>query len=391
MKMKSIFLSMLAIAVLASCSKEELNLSPPGPQEPQGEKVMLTLNFAGAATTKVSGAATDAADKAIQDVNVFVLNATGVIIHKAYQDGLGTGTEAKSVTIETTNSAHSVIVIANLGENQIGAGGDLNVLSRTDLETKTQSLLNATAPFQSAGHVIMTGEADITGMPSVPGGAGTPQADVQMYFIGAKIKLTQMIGHADLKGEYGTTFKFSRAYLKNVQTNSYYLPRTTGTPPSDYITGITTAYASGINVATQTEVSDFLEDLSGHSSFGPTTSNPINNVGYWYVFEDNKGVDEASTRLIIEMLWKKTSGEGMTTKKYFNVIFADGDIEAIKAGKVYDVKLTFKGNFNSEDDSTDPGDGGGGSDDDDTPNVKVSLGVTVTPSEWADRPTNKPF
>ena len=80
----------------------------------------------------------------------------------------------------------------------------------------------------------------------------------------------------------------------------------------------------------------------------------------------------------------------MNKSKYFNVIFAAGDIAQIQAGKVYDVKLTLNGNFNSKDD-TDPGDGGGGSDDDQTANVKVNVGITVTPTEWAKTDVAKPF
>ena len=72
----------------------------------------------------------------------------------------------------------------------------------------------------------------------------------------------------------------------------------------------------------------------------------------------------------------------------FNVIFAPGDKGEIKAGQAYNVALTFNGDFRPEDEG---GNGGGGDDNPDQPNVNANVAITVTPADWTDQSTEKPF
>ena len=60
----------------------------------------------------------------------------------------------------------------------------------------------------------------------------------------------------------------------------------------------------------------------------------------------------------------------------------------IEAGKAYNVDLTFNGDFRPE---SEGGNGGGGDDNPDKPNISANVGITVTPAEWTNTSTPKPF
>nr|WP_242506921.1 hypothetical protein [Parabacteroides goldsteinii] len=120
------------------------------------------------------------------------------------------------------------------------------------------------------------------------------------------------------------------------------------------------------------------------------------DIAHWYVFENNPtsvASAEHPTILVVEVEWTKVKGNGTDVQeekvmKMFNVIFAPGDKGVIKAGQAYNVALTFNGDFRPE---SDGGNGGGGDDNPDQPNVNANVAITVTPANWTDQSTEKPF
>lgn len=399
MKVKSIFVSMLAIAALASCSRQEF-VDPPSPQE--GSKMLVDITLSNGEQTKAQGPATVAQDKTINNVTVFFLNATDQIVSKTYvpQASLADGTDGvKTATVETRSTATQMMVIANLGEDR--TTGTLNVSTKSQLEGVVQSLITSgasPAPVQVATDVLMSGEGAVQNMTaSQDGSASTADASVTLNFIAAKITLSSIALGNDVKGTYGTDFKFTRAFLLNVQTNSWYFPTTTGSyipDPKAYANGSAWDNHWGDNPGYPV-VTDFSQALD----FSDMT-NPQTDIAHWYVFENDPtsvASSEHPTILVVEVEWTKTQADNtdidhpiaeQKVMKMFNVIFAPGDKGVIKAGQAYNVALTFNGDFRPE---SDGGNGGGGDDNPDQPNVNANVAITVTPANWTDQSTEKPF
>lgn len=397
--MKSIFLSMLAIAALASCTKENFNVDPP---VPQGEKMLVDITLSSGKKTKAAGPATAAQDKTIDNVTVFFLNATDQIVSKHYVNSVGltedeTDPAAKTATIETRSTAVNMMVIANIGESRVGTGGTLDVATRAQLVKVVQDLATTAPPLnpvQVKGDVLMSGEGTVNDMTPQEGGASTADASATLNFIPAKITLAKIALGADVQGVYNTDFKFTRAFLLNVQTKSHYFPTTNSYIPDPK------AYANGVAWEASWSNPDphypVVTDFNQALNF-PDMEAAKTDIAHWYVFEnDPASVVPADnpTTLVIEVEWTKTKanpGAGVEeekVKKLFNVIFAPGDKGAIEAGKAYNVDLTFNGDFRPE---SEGGNGGGGDDDPDKPNISANVGITVAPAEWADTSTPKPF
>lgn len=397
MKVKSIFVSMLAIAALASCARQEF-IDPPGPK---GKEMVVDLTISGSAlsTSKAAGAATNATDKTIKDLTVFGVNQTsGAVITKKYfatgelTDDTGTPGN-KIVEFATTDQTTEIHVIANIGEDLTVAGKDLNVNSLKSLQNVKASLIVpvTNAPKQTEGNVLMSGstQAVIPATPAGPGGAGAANgtASVILNFIASKIILTALNRTATSQGVYGTDFTFDNALLTNVQTSAYYV-RDAGSYIGEIAAGVRPAlapltWATGRNGQADQEVTDFNQTIST-TNFDNT--HPIENVAYWYVFENSDQTKH--TNLLIQYSWLKTTDQPMVTQ-YFPVTFGGGDKPAIEPGQAYAVTLTFNGDFRPENQGG--GGGGGGTDDPDTPVVPGAVDVTVTPTDWNDAPTAKPF
>ena len=395
--MKSIFLSMLAIAVLASCSKEELNLSPPGPQEPQGEKVTVKLTIGGnPLTTKVGGAATNTEDQKIDNLTLFGVNGTsGHIITKTYfaSDKLGAGSgQAKTAAFETTDQTTEIYAIANVGSDLTdGAGEALNVPTLTELKKAKASLLNSSdAPAQTQGNVLMSGSTT-----SITNGGSSLTASITLNFIASKIILKSLTRDGASTGAYGTDFQFQAAILNYVNTDAYYMVGTNS--HIDAIASVrptmTMAWATGrASGGTGTVVTDFNQSLISSvtsANFSPG-STAVEDLGYWYVFENSDA--GTPTTLLIHYLWKESNTGAMDKDMYFPVTFQTGHDGGLVPGQAYAVALTFKGNFQPTDvPGGGGGTGGGGTTDPELPITPGDVTVTVTPVPWTDTAVNKPF
>ena len=381
MKVKSIFLSMLAIAALASCSKEEAGIDPP---VPQGEKMVVDLSVDTGIDTKAIGVPGADEDKAISDLTVFFVDGAGSIITKKY---LNTGdlTDAagvKSAKIETKSTAVKMLAIANVGSDLTTGANPLNVGSETLLKAVVKSLITSSNTNQVKGNLLMSADKST----SAP---WTANANATAKFVAAKITLSSLSLGSSVQGVYGTDFKFEGAFLLNVQTNSYYFPTSGSYVPTapNYVNGVNWQPGWGDNPG-HTVVSEFNLDLSGVVDM----TTPATDQGHFYVFENRPTSTDKTqnpTTLAVQVEWKKKKNPETKVKKMFNVIFAPGEAGVIEAGKAYNVALTFNGDFRPEEDGG--GSGGGGTDTPDEQNLPTNVTVSVTPASWTDTSTNKPF
>lgn len=375
--MKSIFLSMLTIAALASCSKEEVSV-PPGPE---GEGKVIELTIGGTPLSVKSATASDNnADQAITDLTVFGVSTTGSIVTKKYFSGTdvtAASGAAKSVEFETKTTTESIYAIANIGSDLTGT--DLNVSTLADLKKKTVSLLKSSAPSQTQGNVLMSGTTSAITLVS----GTTYTADITLGFISSKLILSQLKRGAGSQGDYGTDFTIVAAILNNVQTSAYYVANGTSYIPASL------SWATGLPTSGDTQVADFNEAITiGTSQADDFSAGKSVDLNYhWYVFENNDG--SKPTTLLLHYTWKQN--DGVTKDMYFPVTLKDGaGFEGkLEPGKAYAITMTLSGDFRTETDGG--GSGGGGTEDPDKPVTNGSVTVTVTPTAWNTTSVDKEF
>lgn len=376
--MKSIFLSMLTIAALASCSKEEVSV-PPGPE---GERKVIELTIGGTPLSVKSTTASDNdADQAISDLTVFGVSTTGSIVTKKYFSGTdvtAASGAAKSVEFETKTTTESIYAIANIGSDLTGT--DLNVSTLADLKKKTVSLLKSSAPSQTQGNVLMSGTTSTITLVS----GTTYTADITLGFISSKLILSQLKRGAGSQGDYGTDFTIEAAILNNVQTSASYVA--TG---GSYIPAAL-SWATGLTSSSITDkVADFNNAITiGTSQAADFDANKVVNLNYhWYVFENNDG--SKPTTLLLHYKWKQK--DQVMKDMYFPVTLKEGaGFEGkLEPGKAYAITMTLSGDFRTETDGG--GSGGGGTEDPEKPVTNGSVTVTVTPTAWTTTSVDKEF
>lgn len=407
--MKTVFLSMLAIAALASCSRQDF-IDPPGPNPQEGEKMLVDITLGNGEMTKATGVPSGTEEKTITDITVFFLNSSNQIVSRTFVTGGGNLTDDdqnpghKKATVETRTTASQVMVIANIGEDRTATGKTLNVSTKDQLVAVLQDLAVSDGnqppvllPFQEKSNLLMSGEGTVSTMS--PGGSPTDPftatASVQLNYIAAKITLKSITVTDQAQGNYGDgqDFIFTKAYLLNVQTKSHYFqPYLPANADLAFANGTWDTDAWGEN--TLPLVPDFNQALTIPSI---TPNTPVTDLAHWYVFENNPASTTKAdhpTILAVQIKWKEKESNGgdiptdVYTNKNFNVIFAPGDKGVIEAGKAYDVALSFSGDFRP---GTSGGNAGGGEDKPDEPNIKANVTVTVTPADWTPTPTEKPF
>ena len=246
MKVKSLFLSMCAIAALTSCSQSD-DVAPTGGDAPEA-KVILKLEGDGVNATRAAGAEEPATESgaAIKDVTVFFFNQTGFIVGKPQY------IEAASIgnPITTTTNAAEVVVIANLGSDLSGSTFK-NVASLSQLQTLDfSSIAGSTGSF-----TVNQSETNLysSGMGEIAFNDNTGQASVTLHFVAAKIKTVKIAWAADqnyaatesdLTTDKTKWFTIKKVYMMTAQTNSPLIPSNTGTwggfVPQNY------AFAGGV-------------------------------------------------------------------------------------------------------------------------------------------------
>ena len=152
MKVKSLFLSMCAIAALASCSQNDE--VAPEVSNAKEAKVVLQLKGDGVATRANGTVDGEATETEIKDMTVFFFNTAGSII----KSPVYILKEKINDPIETTTDAAQVAVIANLGTNETG-GKFKDVKSLEQLKKVSFSSISGSAPAtvnQSFTNVYMS-------------------------------------------------------------------------------------------------------------------------------------------------------------------------------------------------------------------------------------------
>ncbi len=406
MKVKSLLLSMCAIAALAGCSQndDEITGVSNGPEA----KVILKLAGAGdQATSRAAGIPGDLEQENVRvnDLTVFIFNKVGTVITKQYLGSPSTG-ENK---ISTTTDAHEVAVVANTGD--LTGLGKLfaTVASKDALKAVVANMLAAPDNVagdvtQKDGNLYMSGLETLTGFIDDGNGGQKAEVTVPLHFLSARLSLLEISYNGKgtnnvyaQAGDFGTNqdanFTITRVYLMNVQRATCFLPGIDG--GSDYIAAPLKQFTGGVawgdpwtDVAPNAyKPNNEYTIEAGTDKFSPT-SNKITDIGHWYTFANTDVSDIADhpTALVVEVQWRKVKAEtGQTpvTEElqtlYFTTYFGGGDQAELEAGKSYTVKLELNGNFKP---TNEGGSGGGGTTDPTKPTVSSSVNVTVTPAKW---------
>lgn len=396
MKVKSLFLSMCAIAALASCSQSD-DVAPSGSDAP---KATVTLKLEGdGVNTRAAGTSEAATEDgaAIKNVTVFFFNQTGFIV------GTPQFITATNISnpITTTTDAAEVVVIANLGD-KTGDGTFNGIASLSQLQK-----LDFSSIAGSAGSYTVNQSKDnlySSGMGTITFNDNTGTASVQLHFVAAKIKTVKIAWTAnqnyaatesELTSDASKWFTIKKVYMMTAQTNSPLIPTNTVDASWGGFVPQTYAFAGGVAWGTapwqwtgDNEPKQTGDYLAAAADLVESTANAnqIDNAlasKSWYLFE-NSPASTHPTGLVIEVLWRskdQSTDANDLLPKYFTMYFgevgANGTTQPLlAAGKTYDMALSLKGSFRPG------GNAGGGGDDPTKPSVDASVTVTVTAAHW---------
>ncbi|MCS2618262.1 fimbrial protein [Bacteroides thetaiotaomicron] len=413
MKVKSLFLSMCAIAALASCSQNDDEV--PGGSDSNAPEAKVILKLAGSGEQVNSRAAgvpgdLDAKNGTVNDLTVFIFNQTGTVITKKF---IGTPSAVGANSISTTTDAKRVAVVANTGD-LTGAGGLFaSVASEDALKAVVSDMLKAPSnPTGDLTHkddnLYMSGVNDLGAFSDDGNGSQSASVTVALHFPSVRLSLTKIsfnggtvtdnkyVQKDQFAGDADANFTIDRVYLMNVQRTTHFLPATDG--GSDYIAQDLKQYTGGVawsNPWTGPEPNQFKPNNeytieTGFATGAGLAANEISKIGHWYTFA-NTGVSALAdhpTALVVEVRWRKVKADATANPAiaeevqtlYFTTYFGAGDQAELEAGKAYSVALKLNGNFKP---SSSGGSGGGGTTDPTKPTVNSSVEVTVTPASWA--------
>ena len=413
MKVKSLFLSMCAIAALASCSQNDDEV--PGGSDSNAPEAKVILKLAGSGEQVNSRAAgvpddLDAKNGTVNDLTVFIFNQTGTVITKKF---IGTPSAVGANSISTTTDAKRVAVVANTGD-LTGAGGLFaSVASEDALKAVVSDMLKAPSnPTGDLTHkddnLYMSGVNDLGAFSDDGNGSQSASVTVALHFPSVRLSLTKIsfnggtvtdnkyVQKDQFAGDADANFTIDRVYLMNVQRTTHFLPATDG--GSDYIAQDLKQYTGGVawsNPWTGPEPNQFKPNNeytieTGFATGAGLAANEISKIGHWYTFA-NTGVSALAdhpTALVVEVRWRKVKADATANPAiaeevqtlYFTTYFGAGDQAELEAGKAYSVALKLNGSFKP---SSSGGSGGGGTTDPTKPTVNSSVEVTVTPASWA--------
>lgn len=393
MKVKSLLLSMCAVAALASCSQND-DVTPAGSDAPKAT-VIIELEGDGV-NTRAAGESETAteAGAAISNVTVFFFNQTGFIV------GTPQFIEAADIDnpITTTTDAAKVVVIANLGDKT--GDGTFNTISSL---SQLQKLDFSSVDGGATGATVNQSKDNLysSGMGAITFNDNTGTANVQLHFVAAKIKTVKIAWTAnqnyaatesELTSDDTKWFTIKKVYMMTAQTKSPLIPANTvdaswgGFVPQayDFAGGVAWGIApwlwTGDNAPKQTD--DYLALAADLTANGDKIDNALASKS-WYLFE-NSPASTHPTGLVIEVLWRSkdqsTDANDLLTK-YFTMYFGEAGANGttqplLTAGKTYDMALSLKGDFKPG------GNAGGGGDDPTKPSVDASVTVTVAAAHW---------
>lgn len=411
MKMKSLLLSMCAIAALASCSQNDDEI--PGGSGSNAPEAKVILKLAGSgeqANSRAAGIPSDLDTKngKVNDLTVFIFNQSGLVITKQY---IGSPATGGANSISTTTDAKKVAVIANTGDLTTSGGAFASVSSEDALKAVLSDMLKnpddkTGAVTHTDENLYMSGMNNLSAFSEDTDGSRKATVTVALKYLSARIQLSEITFNggtvqdnvytqeSDFASNANANFTIARVYLMNVQRVTHFLPATAG--GTDYITQALKQYTGGVEWNTPwtgTAPNEFKPNneytIEAAADKFAATTNKISDIGHWYTFA-NTGVSDIAkhpTALVVEVKWRKTKADPTAQPAvqeeiqtmYFATYFGGGDKDELEAGKAYTVKLALNGNFKPTNES---GNGGGGTEDPSIPTVNSSVEVTVTPAAW---------
>ena len=417
MKVKSLLMSMCAIAALASCSQSDDEV--PGGNEsnaPEAKVIIKLAGNGGQSTSRVAGLPSNDAlatsNGTVNDLTVFIFNSVGTVITKSY---IGTPAGAGANSVTTTTDATEVAVVANTGDKTGPGEMFATVASKDALKVVLANMLtDETNPSavvtQLDNNLYMSGRGMLSTFTANGNGDMSANVTIQLHYLSARIQLSTItfngktvsdnkyVQASSFDGDDDANFTITRVYLMNVQRATHVLPTTDD--GADYIAQDLKQYTGGVAWSdpwTGPEPNKFKANSeyaieAGTDKFTPGSAaakNTISDIGHWYTFA-NTGVANITnhpTALVVEVKWRKIKADAIAvppvTKEdqtlYFTTYFGGGDQNELEPGKVYTVKLALNGNFKP---TNEGGSGGGGTTDPTKPTVNSSVEVTVTPATW---------
>ena len=404
MKVRSLLLSMCAIAALASCSKNDDGI-PGGGSDAEEARVTIQLANEQASTTKADPLP-GTNDAVINTLTALFYNDAGVLI------GQPTSVANNNETLTTTSEARKVVLVAN-----VPAGVTLaNATTLSALEALTFSSVEGdVAPYtinQIATNLTMVGATDFT-LDKKADGTYATDVTVKMHFIAAKITSVTLTvdgmaaatenyatgGKNDLTGDLSQPgnkwYYFTEAYLQLANTVSQLYPGdVTNWTKFDskmqaadfrYIGGKVWDGTSGNDNpwdASMTYSPLQTDDYKGTISFSSVDGTFGKVFENKYLLENNAISNKTVLVLHGKCKVKDAPGSSPAYKvidRYWNITFGANttDQPYLKAGNSYKINLTLKKSFDPDNGTA----GGGGGD----PTVEVkdaNVVVTVTPAEW---------
>ena len=405
MKVRSLLLSMCAIAALASCSKNDDGIPGGGSDAPEAKVILKLVGNSDQATSKAAGLPSNdelaASNGTINNLMVFIFNSTGTVITKQYFDSPAGPNE-----VSTTTDAHDVAVIANAGQ-----GLFTTVASKDALKAVLANMLAgdnpADAVTQKDNNIYMSGVGTLSAFTEQADKSMTATVTVPLNYLAARIQLkaisfnggtekgNKYVPFATFGTDETANFTIRRVYLMNVQRATHFLPANdSGT---DYIAQGDKQYTGGVDWTepwTTTMPNLFKKNneysIEAGSTVFQAALNTISDIGHWYTFA-NTGVgsiDNHPTALVVEVQWREVKKDDTAMPPvvdkiktlYFTTYFGGGDKDELIPGNIYDVTLKLNGNFKP---TNQGGSGGGGTTDPTKPTVNSSVEVTVTPADWA--------
>lgn len=417
MKVKSLLMSMCAIAALASCSQSDDEV--PGGNEsnaPEAKVIIKLAGNGGQSTSRVAGLPSNDAlatsNGTVNDLTVFIFNSVGTVITKSY---IGTPAGAGANSVTTTTDATEVAVVANTGDKTGPGEMFANVASKDALKAVLANMLtDETDPSavvtQLDNNLYMSGRGMLSTFTANGNGDMSANVTIQLHYLSARIQLSTItfngktvsdnkyVQASSFDGDDNANFTITRVYLMNVQRATHVLPTTDD--GADYIAQSLKQYTGGVawNAPwTGTAPNKFKANSeyaieAGTDKFVPgnaAAQNTISNIGHWYTFANTDVADIANhpTALVVEVKWRKIKADAIAVPPvakedqtlYFTTYFGGGDQNELEPGKVYTVKLALNGNFKP---TNEGGSGGGGTTDPTKPTVNSSVEVTVTPATW---------
>ena len=407
MKVRSLLLSMCAIAALASCSKNDDGI-PGGGSDAEEARVTIQLANEQVPTTKADPLP-GTNDAIINTLTALFYNDAGVLI------GQPTSVANNNETLTTTSEARKVVLVAN-----VPAGVTLaNATTLSALEALTFSSVEGdVAPYtinQIATNLTMVGATDFT-LDKKADGTYATDVTVKMHFIAAKITSVTLTvdGMAAATENYATGgdgelisdldnagnkwYYFTEAYLQLANTVSQLYPGDVAnwTKFGSKMQATDFRYIGGKVWDSDQSDSDNpwdasmaptplqTDDYKGTIAFSAGTFSDV--FTNRYLLENNAISNK--TVLVLHGKCKVKNAPGLNPAykvidRYWNITFGANttDQPYLKAGNSYKINLTLKKSFDPDNGTA----GGGGGD----PTVEVkdaNVVVTVTPAEWNPAP-----